>query len=277
MLRFVMNSSQHFKDTMRYYRKTRRLTHQEMAEFIGCHRLRYTRIEQGINQPNDHEWDCFINGSRFPTHQAQLSFPDFSQAQFLLPTFMRAQAFMSSTLGHLFQQHLIHVLTQQEWVTLLNNCKIPVIYFTNLLNPYPYTLWLRMIESLKVAGHFADQKAVNHFVGHHINTKQWWGSKWGAYMALLPEERFEVCLKNWVDSSKNHEIVVRKLLNSDRSLEIKVTPKPCVPRELYFNHPVIGDFFAQWICALMSAFLLGSHYLTYQKEKQSWLITVIRG
>lgn len=272
-----MLESENYKNTLYYYRKTRRLTHQEMAEFLGCHRLRYRRIEEGQNTPNDHEWSNFIIGSRFPRLQRNLAFPDFAHAQFLLPPVIRSQAFINSRVGNTFQQLFIKHSDQNQWLQLLDILKIPAVYFNNALNPYPYALWFRMIERCKVNGLLKDQPAINLHAQQVILSKEWWGTRWTAFQALAPEDRFDVCLDEWRNRSVNHEVITKKLPSQSSSIQIKIIPKSTVPQELYFNNPIIKDFFAQWVCALLKAISHGPHYLTYEKEKQSWLITAIRG
>jgi DNA-binding XRE family transcriptional regulator len=277
MLGSIMRNPERYRNTLHYYRKTRRLTHQEMAEFIGCHRLRYRRIEQGHHTPNDDEWMNFISGSRFPQAQKQLAFPDFAQAQFLLPPIMRGQAFVSSRVGNAFQQLLLQHTDEHQWSQLIKILKIPAVYFNNSLNPYPYTLWLRLIEKCRIIGILKEQSEINTFAHFVVNSKQWWGSKWLAYQNITPDQRFDICLEEWKNRSHNHDIFIEKISKESPSLQIKVMPKPTVPQELYFNHPIIQDFLAQWICALLKSLSHGPHYLTYEKEKQSWLITAIRG
>ncbi len=272
-----MLENENYKNTFIYYRKTRRLTHQEMAEFIGCHRLRYRRIEEGQHNPSDHEWANFIRGSRFPQLQRSLAFPDFAHAQFLLPSEIRGQAFVNYRVGNIFQQLLIKHSDENQWHQLLKILNIPAVYFNNTLNPYPYALWLRVVERCRLSGLLNDQPSINTFAQQVIFSKDWWGSKWPAFQELGAEERFDVCLNEWRDRSLNHEVITKKLSSQSSSLQIKLIPKASVPQELYFHNPILKDFFPAWVCGLLKAISHGPHYLTFEKEKQSWLITAIRG
>jgi DNA-binding XRE family transcriptional regulator len=258
-----------------YYRETRRLNHTEMAQFLGCHRLRYLRLEKGIVKPQDDEWQTFLEGSHFNIPFQQLKVQDFAQAQFLLPPRHRKQAFLSQSIGVYFKNIYCEFFSQKGWSELLEESKIKSTYFINMANPYPYELWLRMIERLKLSGQLKDQESINHWAKAALESMDWWAQKWPGYQRIEGNKRLKICLVEWQNRSRNHHIEVKQAPATKNTIQLTIKPKQNVPKDLYFHHPVIKDFVGQWMTGQCLALAHREIYSKLERKEDSWIISLV--
>jgi len=263
-------------EDIKFIRNLNNLSQEEMASRLNCSRSRLSRLESGLLDLTHDEW--FQLKIQFPdwvakttsSRRARAHYNDFRQA---LPLQYKDQGQIGFRFVSEFEKWIVlklgHESLRQFWKTE----NVEPFFLKDKIKYYPFDLFLRMVQWLKIKGELTTEKQLLDFSSALCNDSNWWGKKWSWYNETQVHDRFLILVESWASNTQNH-VASFKTDQKTLSATLSFKPRPFINKDLYFNDAIIGDFAGEWARAWCMSLLNKNATIHISKKEDSWFLKI---
>ncbi|PIP95417.1 MAG: hypothetical protein COW00_13005 [Bdellovibrio sp. CG12_big_fil_rev_8_21_14_0_65_39_13] len=263
-------------EDIKFIRNLNNLSQEEMASRLNCSRSILSRLETGLLELSHDEWFQFK--IQFPdwvarttsNRRARAHFNDFQQA---LPQQYKNQGQIGFRFVSEFEKWIVLKLGHESLRHFWKTERVEPLLLKDKVRFYPFDLFLRMVQWLKMNGELITEKQLLDFSSALCNDPMWWGQRWTWYSETQVHSRFVTLLESWASNTQNHTASFnfdQKALSSTLSFK----PRPFINKDLYFNDAIIGDFVGEWARAWCMSLLNKNATINISKKEDSWFLKI---
>lgn len=263
-------------EDIKFIRSMNHLSQDEMAVFLDCSRSRLSRLESGLLELTQEEW--FKLKIQFPewvartnsNHRSRAHFNEYEQ---MLPNQYKDHGKIGFRFVSEFEKLIIQKLGHEKCRQFWKTEKVEPFLLKDKIKYYPYDLFLRMIQWLKLHGQLQTENQICEFAESIIKNSDWWGTKWNWFQETETQERFLILVESWASNTQNH-IADFKYDNITSTVALKIRPKSFLNKELYFQDAIIGNFTGEWARAWCMSLLNKNATIDLTKKENSWILKI---
>lgn len=239
---------------VKYLKKSLGKTQLEIADLVGCNRVRISRIESGklsftlkemyhLSRLFSFSLDLLASSGKI-----EIAAPQDSR-QFLMPAHWQVEQFSSGKITEAYIDYFVQCFGQDYFEQFCLNQKIDSLYFFNRGNPINLNFLQKLIQHMIVKKQLGSQEAIYTFA-QFIYQQKTILSTLGIEEKMSPLTRLATSLKSASRLERNHKYEIRDINEKKGELTFSFKPEDHVHLPLWKDDAHLGGYLEKWISTI---------------------------